>query len=452
MEFITEDTEGTEEDKNCKLQIADSPFCNLHFEICILQSYVRVLCVLCGYSLFARAGIAAPQEVVPVVGDTFEGELVSIGGDGKLTFRVPKSTVAEVSAPSERALEMEELVRWGHPVEARPQTMVVLADGGRLVTAADWAGGAAVRVDGDAVVVLSDVFNERRLPCDLVRVVVFAQRNHPEERAALMDRVRTYDDDQDAVFLSNEDQLVGRLKELTSGSLSMATEAGVAKLPLSRVEAVALGSRQSSVVSRQSRLVLGLRDGSVLYAEAVRSDVESLVLELSNGVKLSGGGVADVVALQSLGGRLVYLSDLKPAAYRHVPYLDIEWPYERDRNVMGQPLVVGGKRYIKGLGMHSASRLTYRLDGAYRRFDAAIAVDDSAEKGGSVTFGVYVSRGGRWQEAYQSGVVRGGDAPQAVSVDVRGAEGLTLTVDYADRGDELDRAVCLDARLVEEEM
>jgi hypothetical protein len=44
--------------------------------------------------------------------------------------------------------------------------------------------------------------------------------------------------------------------------------------------------------------------------------------------------------------------------------------------------------------------------------------------------------------------VRGDAKPQAVSVDLRGAKGITLTVDFADRGDELDHAVWLDARLV----
>ena len=62
--------------------------------------------------------------------------------------------------------------------------------------------------------------------------------------------------------------------------------------------------------------------------------------------------------------------------------------------MLGEPLVVGGKRYLKGIGMHSAARLTYRLDGKYQRFDAAVAIDDSADGRGSVTFGVYVLRDG----------------------------------------------------------
>jgi hypothetical protein len=65
-----------------------------------------------------------------------------------------------------------------------------------------------------------------------------------------------------------------------------------------------------------------------------------------------------------------------------------------------------------------------------------------------VTFGVYLLRGGQWQSAYTSGILRGGVSPQSVSIDMSGATGLTLTADYADRGDELDHADWLDARLV----
>jgi hypothetical protein len=187
----------------------------------------------------------------------------------------------------------------------------------------------------------------------------------------------------------------------------------------------------------------------LLRAVRVEANASRLDVRLAGTTHLAGGTVGDVASLQSLGGRFVYLSDLEPADYRHVPYLEIAWPYHGDRNALGEPLAVGGKRYLKGLGMHSAARLTYRLDGGYRRFDAAVAIDDSAGDKGSVVLGVYVLRDGGWQTAFTSEIVRGGQEPLHVSVDVAGAQGLTLTVDYADRGDELDHADWLDARLVE---
>ena len=111
-----------------------------------------------------------------------------------------------------------------------------------------------------------------------------------------------------------------------------------------------------------------------------------------DGIKIAGGKVTDIAALQSLGGHFEYLSDFEKVDYRSVPYLSLEWPLARDHNVLGQPLMVDGKRYIKGLGMHSAARLTIKFERAYRRFDAEIALDDAAKGRGSVVFGVYVER------------------------------------------------------------
>ena len=46
-------------------------------------------------------------------------------------------------------------------------------------------------------------------------------------------------------------------------------------------------------------------------------------------------------------------------------------------------------------------------------------------------------------------MIRGGMAPVPVDIDVSGAKRLSLIVEFGDRGDELDRANWLDARLVE---
>jgi hypothetical protein len=433
---------------------------------------------LCGYffCLYFHAAVASAASVaVPLDGEPFTAELVSVDASGRVTFRETPSASGVASpdarSPIERTTEtgklrtrrLNEFVRWGNPAELRPQTVVVLADGGRLITAAAWEGGAAVRLDDEAVIVLTNFFDEVRLPRALVRGVVFAQQSHPSQRERLEEQVREADgriahgDASDKVLLTNQDQIAGEVRELSGGSLELATADGLVKLPLSRVEAVLFGhdprgDGASASPSRNERgaLIAGLRDGSLLYVDRLLASEQKLSLLIHGGVAMSGGSADDLVFLQSLRSRITYLSDLEASAYRHVPYLSIEWPYQRDRNVLGEPLVVGGKRYVKGIGMHSAARLSYRLDGQYQRFQAAVAMDDSAGSKGSVTFAVYVLRDGAWTEAYSNGIVRGGEEPQPISVDVTDAEGLTLTVDYADRGDELDRANWLDARLVKD--
>jgi hypothetical protein len=457
------DTETVELAKSCKMQIAncslrigDSRIYDLQFAICNLHSHLRVLCVLCGYYLSdGLSASAAVQQVVPVSEEAFFGELVSIGADGSAAFRVatPNVPAGEAKAPR-RTLRLDELVRWGNPREAGPRILVTLADGGRLVTAAAWSGGAPLRLEDDTIVVLSNSWGEVRLARSLVRGLVFAERSHPREREELDELVREErspgqrgSPNSDLVLLTNKDRLSGGLSALSGGSLALETVAGAVKLPLSRVEAVVFSGTQPPVRSSPPEIVIGLRDGSLVYAESLVGADNEFTARLAGNLELKGE-VKDIDFLQSLGGPFVYLSDLEPAGFRHVPYLSIDWPHSRDRNVLGGPLTAGGKRYLKGIGMHSAARLTYPLKGEYRRFDAAVAIDDSAGKRGSVIFGVYLQRGGAWTESYTSEVVRGGEAPRPVSVDVSGAQGLTLTVDYADRGDEMDRANWLDARLV----
>ncbi len=417
-----------------------------------------VLCVLCGScSLIALEVCAAPQEVVPVDGAAFRGDLVSIDADGRVTFRVADGKDKDGDA---RTLRLEQLLRWGNPVAPRPQTIVVLADGGRIVTAADWTGGATVKLAGDELVVISDLLDEVRLARGLVSGIVIAQQRRVDEREKLIEQVRgdrSRTEAADAVMLTNGDRLTGKHTELDRGSLAIETRGDVVKMPLSRVEAINFRGRSvkardepsaNAALKGYGKFAIGLRDGSLIYANAIRADEKSTEITWAGDVKLKGSAADDMVSIQVLDGPVVYLSDLEGADYRAVPYLNVKWPLTRDRNVLGEPIVVRGKRYLKGIGMHSAARLTYRLEGNYRRFDSAIAVDDSAKGRGSVMFGAYVLRNGKWGEAFKSGIVRGAEEPPAVSVDLSGAQGLTLTVDFADRGDELDHAVWLDARLV----
>jgi hypothetical protein len=319
-----------------------------------------------------------------------------------------------------------------------------------LVTAADWSGGSAVRLEAQQFIVRTDGWSELRVPRTSVVAIVFAHRDHWRDREKLLEAVRQLPDKQDVILLTNHDRVSGKVDALAGGSLTLRVDRQATRIPLSRVEAVVLAADSSrSAASEPPRLAVGMRDGSLLIASTIRNEESGLALTLASGESLTGGSAEDVVFLQGLDrNRFVYLSDLAPSDYRHVPYLKLEWPYQRDRNVLGGPLTVDGKLYWKGLGIHSAARLTFPLNAEYRRFDAVAAVDDSAKGRGSVKFGVYLLRQGEWNQAATSETVRGGQPPHRFSVDVVGAEGITLTVDFEDRGDELDYANWLDARLI----
>jgi len=384
-------------------------------------------------------------------------ELLSINRDQLLSFRVSER-------PEPLNVKASDLVRWGNPLPPKAQMLVLLVDGGQLVTSADWSGGAAVQFKGDTLVVKSDTWNEVKLPKSAVLGIVFDQRRRADEREQIAERLRRGTaleesavkpaaTNSDAIYLTNGDRLSGAVAAIEGGSLKFTASAGQTNLPLSRLEAIRFGSVASSGSGRKPQrdneeIIVGTRDGSLLMAQKILAESDTVTIETRDGIKLSGAKIADLVTIQSLGGGFEYLSDIEKADYRSVPYLSVEWPLARDQNVLRGPLMVNGKRYLKGLGMHSAARLSVKFEHPYRRFDAEIALDDAAGDRGSVVFSVYVDRDGKWVEAFKSDVVRGGDSPQYVSVDLAGAKALTLTVDYADRGDEMDYANWLNARLV----
>jgi hypothetical protein len=99
--------------------------------------------------------------------------------------------------------------------------------------------------------------------------------------------------------------------------------------------------------------------------------------------------------------------------------------------------------------MHTASRVAYKLDGPYREFQAEVAIDDSAGGRGSAVCSVFVDDGsGKWQSKYTSPIIRGGDAPIAVRVELHGVKAISLLTDFADLGDQLDHVDWLNARVV----
>jgi hypothetical protein len=99
--------------------------------------------------------------------------------------------------------------------------------------------------------------------------------------------------------------------------------------------------------------------------------------------------------------------------------------------------------------MPATSRLAYEIPEDAKRFEAEIAIDDDAERAGSVIFRVFLEVPGQtWRPAFESKTLRGGDQLQPVRVELGAARRLALVVDMADYGDQCDWADWLNARFV----
>ncbi len=109
----------------------------------------------------------------------------------------------------------------------------------------------------------------------------------------------------------------------------------------------------------------------------------------------------------------------------------------------GTPLSIAGHHYDKGLGVHAASLVTYRLNGACSAFTADVGVDDEATALASVTFQVWADG----QKLFDSGIVKGKTAAHPVNVDLTGKTELSLFVDNGNDDRHQDHVDWADAQV-----
>jgi alpha-galactosidase len=124
-------------------------------------------------------------------------------------------------------------------------------------------------------------------------------------------------------------------------------------------------------------------------------------------------------------------------------------PAERDRSNGeqaagdGRTLQIGTTTYGKGIGVHAAGTIDVSLGGRCSTFTADVGVDAEVGTNGSVTFSVQ----GDGTTLTTTAVLRGGQAPQRLSVDVTGRSTLRLTVGNGGDNINFDHADWADAQL-----
>jgi len=445
----------------------DSP---LSIRFAILFTLISPVFLGSPASLFGDSDAEAmdPPAVELLSGETSSGMLRTIDDSGRCLFRTSDET-------SLRGISLDELVQWGHCVEPRQGPVIVCTNGDLIVAdvrSLDAEGirfvfadspsvaGAEASFEGDGLI---RSLKEHALPLERVAGVVFSW---PTERASsdrLVDLIVGSQERNDVCRLRNGDQLEGTIRGYDARSgLQVETDLGPITLAPSRLDAIVMTSLlRETPEPANSHAVLGFSNGSRLTVDSIEFDAASSQSTPSRAlVRLPGVGPsweltdADVCCVAVRNSRIAYLSDLTPTEFVHIPHMSMEWPYQNDRCVLGTRFRAGTVLHLKGVGVHSASRLTYRLGPQDVRFEADVALDDTASvlqdgtlQRGSVEFRVYVDG----VERFNSGIVRGGDAPIPVKIELDEASRLDLLVDYGERADVLDRADWLDARIIRRE-
>jgi hypothetical protein len=161
--------------------------------------------------------------------------------------------------------------------------------------------------------------------------------------------------------------------------------------------------------------------------------------------------VEEIAKIDFSGGKLAYLSDLKPDSVAWTPYFGTAKPLpamERfyapryDRGFDASPLRLGGAPYGKGLALRSRTEIVYRLPAPYQRFQAVVGIDDAVRPAGKVRLLV---RGD--DKVLFEAVIAGSDAPQPVDLDLTGVRRLTILADFGDGPNVGDHLLLCNARL-----
>jgi len=178
---------------------------------------------------------------------------------------------------------------------------------------------------------------------------------------------------------------------------------------------------------------LWTRDGSVVQGKLAGIHLGRWSLKPAwNRESLLEVDLNEIALVQTLGGRVQYLSQLTPVEVKEQTFLAPPQPYQMDRSCQGDAISIAGKRYPWGIGVHAESELTFDLNRRFQEFRADVGIDTRAGQRGSVQFIVL----GDGKQLYASPIVRGSDRqPYSVRMPVRGVKLLTLKVT---NGDDLD--------------
>jgi len=419
---------------------------------------------LCGLGVIANAGESSVRAVRldggTVVGhwrestdirelrlQTPDGEVVvstddlsSVAFEAAMTGSSPQPSRPPSSKGEQACLPcpLSRAAAGSSPEEPRGGVVFHLADGGCLC-------GAILRGATDAVVARTALGDSDTIAWDRLSGIQFSggEQFHRAEqlfREALSDRLPGQD-----VLVSRDPvevkKLDGRLESLDAdgGSFMFAGESR--KFKSDRVFGIvfAAGAKSAPLYP----LTVELADGSVFSGTLQRADADGLRVAASVGATVDVH-IADITALRFHGDRVVYVSDLKPVAEKVEGIVHAPWPVVRDKSVSGLPLSICGRKFAKGLGVHSRTELSYALNSGFERFAATIGIDDAVRPLGGVVMRV----GGDSAVLFESGAIGGTDPPRDIIVDVSGVKILTLTVDYGDGLDVAGHADWGDARLI----
>ena len=400
-----------------------------------LHRFPLVLFAAC--AALAPAAVVQPaggaERLVLLDGSALQGSVETIDDAGRVHLAGRKAPVPLAGLRHIERRDTPEAVAESSPCEVFPV-------GGGVLRARD------VAFDGQAFVLDWPHGQGRRLPLAAVGAVRLGRAAEgdaagPAEFLAARTAADVRRDSLFALIDGRTEVVRGALQGIEPAHVRFIWNDAERRVARDKVYGVVL-ARTGPPPDPTGRCLVHLDDGSRFWMSVRRLAEGHLEGTVADGADFSVPWPA-VVRVEVRSPRLVFLSDLDPVEVEQEAAVTFAGPWRRDRNVVGNPLRLGGRTYEKGLGVHSRCRLVYDLDGRYDAFAATVGIDDSADGRGDCIF--LVETDGKEQFRRR---MTGADAPHEVRLPVTGVRRLALTVEWGGDLDLADRADWCDARLL----
>jgi hypothetical protein len=340
----------------------------------------------------------------------------------EMTFQ-PSSTTTPAPKPTTGPVNLK---------DARVQ----LANGDRL--------NASVLGWADQRVVVQPAVNpsaKLQLPVNQLAELWCGTSDQVKKAAALKEQAGL----EDIAFAAKEDQVLavhGVAAGIDGDSLSFRFGGQDRKIALNRLVGV-IFARQDLLTESALEQIIALPADQTISGAIVSMDASNVTLRSRWGDTIPLP--LDLVSkITCRNGRVVYLSDLKPASVEQVPYFDRMLTYRADQSLDGKSLVLSDGTYRHGIAVHSRCVLGYDLGGKYDEFRCKVGFQQPEGKLGEAVVRVL----GDGKMLFEKSDARGDHPPFEISAKLVGVQRLTLEVDFGKGQDVGDRVIWANARVL----
>ncbi|HEY4233966.1 MAG TPA: NPCBM/NEW2 domain-containing protein [Lacipirellulaceae bacterium] len=258
------------------------------------------------------------------------------------------------------------------------------------------------------------------------------------------------------------DYLEGVIGQVTDRDIEFTHDGSSARVSREKVAGL-IFYRANPPSDEPPRCVLTGTDDLIIRGANVRLDGENLQIATASGATVRWPS-AEIASADFSAGKLVFLSDLKPALRSWQPLVALPASATHaatlglprfDHSAFGGPLSLWypdgdqspalghAESFAKGLALRSRAEVVYRLPRGFNRFTAVVGIEPVTRSNGDVMLTVMGDDQSLWEHP-----VTGHDPPLPIELDIAGVKQLKIVVDYGKNLDTGDWLNLCDARIV----